>query len=86
MQGAPYPGPNADAEAFARAKNQRQQNLKERVMRDKVEDLRMSEREVDEAIRVTEEKLGILKRTMAEGKGIENGVEGFSQRKSDDSE
>lgn len=76
MQSVFYPIPDSDAEALARLKKQRQQSLKGKGVRDKVERLRMSEREVDHAIRVTEEKLGVLKRAVKESKGVEKEIEG----------
>jgi hypothetical protein len=78
MQDVSYPVPNSDAEALKRLKKQRQQSLKGKEVRRQVEGMRMSEREVENAIRVTEEKLGVLKRAVEEGKGekSEKGAEG----------
>lgn len=70
MQSVAYPVPNSDAEALAKLKKQRQQNLKGKGVRDKLEGLRMSEMEVDQAIRITEEKLEVLKKAVVEGKGV----------------
>ena len=72
MQGsASYP--KEDQEALLRAKKARQQRLKGKAhggMREKVRDLRMGAREVEEAIRITEERLGVLKGVVREEKNL----------------
>lgn len=71
MQSTAYPVPNSDTDVLARLKKQRQQNLRGKGLREKVEGLRMNDREVDHAIKVTEEKLSVLKRAVEESKGLE---------------
>ncbi|KAK4692245.1 hypothetical protein P7C71_g4923, partial [Lecanoromycetidae sp. Uapishka_2] len=79
MQSVAYPVPNNDAETLARLKKQRQQSLKGKGFRGKVEGLKMSEREVDHAIRVTEEKLGLLKKALKESQGVEKRLDGQAE-------
>ena len=67
MQGVAYPGSN-DNEAVTQARRQREQTLRSKGLRSKLEDLKMSEREVDHAIMVTEQKLAVLKRAVNERK------------------
>ena len=57
-----------DREALAKAKRQREQSLKAKGMQKALTDVKMSERQVDSAIRITEERLGVLKRAVEEGK------------------
>ena len=78
MQGVAYPG-SSDREAVAQARRQREQNLRNKGLRSKLEDMRMSEREVDHAIKVTEQKLAVLKRAVQERKGEEGEMRSASQ-------
>ena len=71
MQGLAYPDSGPDHEALARARKQRKQSLKGRATKRLLADLKMSDREVEHAIRVTEEKLGVLKRSIEEKQGLE---------------
>ena len=66
MQGVAYP--ESDREAVIQARRQREQSLRSKGLRSKLEDLKMSEREVDHAIKVTEQKLAVLKRAIQERK------------------
>ena len=68
MQGMAHPG-NGDREAVAQARRQREQSLRDKGLRSKLADVKMSEREVDHAIRVTEEKLAVLKRAIQGNRG-----------------
>ena len=70
MQGVAYPD-SSDRETVAKARRQREQNLKDKAMRSKLADVKMSERAVDHAIKVTEERLGVLKRAVQEKKGVQ---------------
>ena len=78
MQGLAYPGAG-DREAVAQARRQREQTLRSKGLRSKLADVKMSEREVNHAIRVTEEKLGILKRVVQEKKGVQDEMDSPSQ-------
>lgn len=78
MQGLAYPG-SSDQEAVAQARKQREQSLRNKGLRSKLADVKMSEREVDHAIRVTEEKLGVLKRAVQEKKGVQDEMGSPSQ-------
>lgn len=71
MQGIAYPDSSGDQEAVAKARRQREQSLRGKGMRKKLADVKMSGREVDHAIRVTEERLDVLKRAVEEKKGAE---------------
>ena len=71
MQGLAYPG-SSDQEAVAQARRQREQSLRSKGLRTKLADVKMSEREVDHAIRVTEEKLRLLKKAVQERKGVQD--------------
>lgn len=71
MQGVAYPG-SSDREAVAQARRKREQSLRNNGLRSKLEDMRMSEREVDHAIKVTEQKLAVLKRAVQEKKGVQD--------------
>ena len=73
MQGLSYPD-STDREAVAQARRQREQNLRNKGLRSKLEDMKMSEREVDHAIKVTEQKLEVLKRAIQEKKGVQEEV------------
>ena len=77
MAGSSFPGGSGggDREAIAKTRKLREKSFK--GMGRALKDLKMSEREVDEAIRVTEERLGVLKRAVREGK--------IAQRRSDTS-
>lgn len=70
MQGVAYPG-DGDQEVVVKARRQREQSLRGKGLRSKLEDVKMSEREVDHAIRITEERLGLLKRAVQERKGAQ---------------
>ena len=70
MQSIAYPGSSSDQEAVAQARRQREQTLRSKSTRNKLADVKMSEREVDHAIRVTEERLAILKRAVEDEKGL----------------
>ena len=76
MQGVSYPN-GGDREAVAKARKAREKSLKGQGKA--LRDVRMSEREVDEAIRITEERLGVLKRAVQEGKGIKGELEEGSE-------
>ncbi len=78
MQGFAYPGSN-DGEAVARARRQREQSLRNKGLHSKLADVKMSEREVDHAIRVTEEKLEVLKRALEEKQGVQDEMDAPSQ-------
>lgn len=78
MHGLAYPG-SSDQDTVAQARKQREQSLRDKGLRSKLADLKMSEREVDHAIRVTEEKLGILKRAVQEKKGVQDEMDSPSQ-------
>lgn len=78
MQGVAYPG-SSDQEAVAQARRQREQSLRNKGLRSKLADVKMSEREVDHAIRVTEEKLGVLKRAIHERRGVQDEMGSPSQ-------
>ena len=67
MQGVAYPE-CSDREAIVQARRQRERSLRSKGLRSKLEDLKMSEREVDHAIKVTEQKLAVLKRAIQEKK------------------
>ena len=82
MQGVAYPGSN-DHEAVAQARRQREQSLRNKGLVSKLADVKMSEREVDHAIRVTEEKLAVLKRAVQEKKGVQDEVDPPSQAADD---
>lgn len=73
MHAASYPERGNPAAAV-------KQKGKRYAMRAKLDDVKMSEREVDHAIRVTEEKLGVLKEVVQEKKGLRE------ERKSPDKE
>lgn len=73
MQGLSYPE-STDREAVAQARRQREQSLRNKGLRSKLEDMKMSEREVDHAIKVTEQKLEVLKRAVQEKKGVQEEV------------
>ncbi len=78
MQGLSYPG-NSDQEAVAQARRQRENSLRNKGLRSKLEDVKMSEREVDHAIQVTEQKLAALKRAIQEKKGVQEEMNSPSQ-------
>ena len=71
IQGLAYPDSGPDHEALAKARKQREQSLKGRATKKMLADLKMSDRTVDHAIRVTEEKLGVLKRSIEERQGLQ---------------
>ena len=75
MQGVAFPDSRHDQEVVAQARRQREATLKGKGVRKALGDVKMSDREVDHAIRVTEERLGILKRAVNEKNGVE-GTEG----------
>ena len=74
MQGVEYPG-SGDRDAVAEARRQREQTLRKKGLRSKLEDMKMSEKEVDHAIRITEQKLAVLKRAIQEKKGVQEEAE-----------
>lgn len=78
MQGVAYPG-SSDREAVAQARRQREQSLRNKGLRSKLADVKMSEREVDHAISITEDKLGVLKRALQEKKGVQVEMDSTSQ-------
>ena len=82
MQGAAYPG-SSDREAVAQARKQREQSLRNKGLYSKLEDLKMSERGVDHAIKVTEQKLAILKRAVQEKNGVRDEMGSRSQADDD---
>lgn len=82
MQGVAYPG-NNDQEAVAQARRQREQSLRNKGLRSKLADVKMSEREVDHAIKVTEEKLAMLKSAIQEKKGVQDEMDPPSQAADD---
>ena len=84
MQGVAYPESN-DQEAVAQARRQREQNLRNKGLRSKLADVKMSEREVDHAIKVTEEKLAMLKSAIQEKKGVKEEMDPPSQAADDTS-
>lgn len=71
MQGVAYPE-SSDREAVTQARRQREQSLRNKGLRSKLEDLKMSEREVDHAIKITEQKLAVLKRAVQEKKSVKD--------------
>ena len=77
MQGVAYPESN-DREEVVQARRQREQKLRSKGLRSKLEDLKMSERAVDHAIKVTEQKLAVLKRAVQERK-VDEGMESPSR-------
>ena len=77
MQGVAYPESN-DREAVIQARRQREQSMRSKGLRSKLEDLKMSERELDRAIKVTEQKLAVLKRAIQERK-VDQGTESPSR-------
>lgn len=66
MEGIAYPTSfrGSDQEAVMKARLQREQSLKHRGIRENLAAEKMSKREVDDAIRVTEERLEVLKNTV----------------------
>ena len=65
--------PVEDREALLKAKKVRQKALKAKAadgIRSKVSELKMGAREVEEAIRVTEERLAVLKGVVADEKRL----------------
>ena len=74
QHGASYPV--EDQETLLKAKKVRQKALKAKAadgIRGKVRELKMGAREVEEAIRVTEERLAVLKGVVADEKRLEEG-------------
>ncbi len=71
MQGIAYPDSSNDQEIVAQARRQREATMKGKGLRKALADVKMSDREVDHAIKVTQEKLEVLKRTVDEKKGVE---------------
>lgn len=82
MQGVAYPGSN-DQEAVAQARRQREQSLRNKGLRSKLADVKMSKREVDHAIKVTEEKLAMLKSAVQEKKGGQEETDPLSRAADD---
>ena len=87
MQNLAYPDSNRDHEAVARARRQREMSLKGKGRVSKkddglVADIKLNEREVDHAIRLTEERLEVLKRSILR-KRLRDGVEGDGSEKDD---
>ena len=85
MQGMAHPG-NSDREAVAQARRQREQSLRDKGLRSKLADVKMSEREVDHAIRVTEEKLAVLKRAIQGNRGGHDEMKSPSQDSDEESQ
>ena len=77
MQGLAYPGSN-DREAVAQARRQRERSLRDKGLRSRLEDLKMSEKEVDHAIKVTEQKLAVLKRAVQKKEGVQEKMDSTS--------
>lgn len=75
MQGIAYPDNSNDQEVVAQARRQREATLEGKGMRKVLADIKMSDREVDHAIKVTEERLEVLKRAVDEKKGVEGRAE-----------
>lgn len=72
MQGVAYPDSSSnDQETIKRARKQRELSLRSKGTSKLLVDVKMGEREVDHAIRVTEEKLGVLKRSVEEQKRLQ---------------
>lgn len=78
MQGMAYPG-HQDYDAMLKATKQREKTLKDKAMRSKLADVKMSEREVDQAIWVTEEKLRVLKRAVEQKKGFQEDIDSVTR-------
>ena len=70
MQGVAYPNSGSDQVTVAEARRQRESTLKGKGMRKMLADVQMNEREVDHAIKITEERLGVLKNAVKEKKGL----------------
>ena len=86
MQGSAYPDSSAsDQEAIVKARRQREQSLRGKGARKLLADVKMSEREVDHAIKVTEERLGVLKKSVEEEKRFKDGIERHSSSSSSSS-
>lgn len=71
MQGIAYHDSSNDQEIVAQARRQREATMKGKGLRKALADVKMSDREVDHAIKVTQERLEVLKRTVDEKKGVE---------------
>lgn len=71
MQGIAYPvaSEGQDQRALKKARNQREQTLKNQAIRAKLAQESMSDRQVDHAIRVTEERLRDLKEAVQKKRG-----------------
>lgn len=83
MQGIAYPASGNDQDVIAQARRQRESTLKGNGMRKALADVKMSEREIDHAIRSTEERLDVLKRVVDEKEGRE-GVGAHTDKVSSD--
>ena len=66
MEGIAYPTSSLDSdqEALKKARRQREQSLKLRAIKEKLAEKNMSEREIDDAILVAEEKLEVLRKAL----------------------
>lgn len=64
MDGIAYPTviPDSDQDALKRARRQREESLKRRAIKGKLAEETMSEREIEDAIRVMERRLKVLKK------------------------
>ncbi|KAL6718756.1 hypothetical protein ACLMJK_002990 [Lecanora helva] len=71
MQGLAYANDNNDREAFAKARKVREDSLKGKGVKKGLAEVRMSDKDIDHAISVTEEKLGVLKRSVQELRGLQ---------------
>ena len=74
MQSLSYPHSERDHKAVANARRQREMSLKGRGGKDASVDIANNEREVDHAIKVTEERLDVLKRSI-EKKRLQDKIE-----------
>lgn len=66
MEGIAYPTSSLDSdqETLKKARRQREQSLKLRAINEKLAEKNMSEREIDDAILVAEEKLEVLRKAL----------------------
>ena len=67
-----YPNNGGEHETGVKARKQQEDSLKGKAMGDTLADIKMKEQEVDYAIRLTEEKLGILKNAVEKKRSQEN--------------
>lgn len=66
MEGIAYPSsvPSSDQEAVKWARRQREHSLKHRAVKKELPEEKMGQQEIDDAIRVTEERLEVLKNAL----------------------